>query len=125
MTPVWLVVGSLSLGLPKAVLRVLVPLKCTWMPFAFTYSFEFFSCFVDVWHYNGCFVLVVAGRVAVVVVGTGWPCWLWGLGEFVFPLVQCPRGELAAWRAVLMWESSLSKFCWVEDTVLALCARVL
>ena len=32
MTPVWLVVGSLSLGLPRAVLRVLVPLKCTWMP---------------------------------------------------------------------------------------------
>ena len=32
MTPVWLVAGSLSLGLPRFVLRVLVPLKCTWMP---------------------------------------------------------------------------------------------
>ena len=27
MIPVWFVLGSLSLGLPKAVLRVLVPLK--------------------------------------------------------------------------------------------------
>ena len=32
ITPVWLVLGSLSLGLPNAVLSVLVPLKCTWIP---------------------------------------------------------------------------------------------
>ena len=32
MTPVWLALGSLSLGLPNAVLSVLVPLKCTWIP---------------------------------------------------------------------------------------------
>ena len=32
MIPVWLALGSLSLGLLNAVLSVLVPLKCTWIP---------------------------------------------------------------------------------------------
>ena len=40
--PVWLWLGSLSLGLPSVVLSVLVPLKCTCMPF-FLHSFLNFS----------------------------------------------------------------------------------
>ena len=35
------------------------------------------------------------------------------------------EGNWQQWSAVLICESSLSKLCWVEDTVLALCARVL
>ena len=33
MMPVWLALGSLSLEFPNAVLSVLEPLKCTWIPF--------------------------------------------------------------------------------------------
>ena len=33
MMLVWLAFGSLSLGFPNAVLSVLKPLKCTWIPF--------------------------------------------------------------------------------------------
>ena len=40
--PVWFALGSLSLGFPSAVLRVLVPLKCTWIPFLL-HSFLNFS----------------------------------------------------------------------------------
>ena len=42
MMPVWFVLGSLSLGFPNAVLRVLVPLKWTWIPFLL-HSFLNFS----------------------------------------------------------------------------------
>ena len=40
--PVWLFLGSMSLGFPSAVLNVLVPLKCTCMPFIL-HSFLNFS----------------------------------------------------------------------------------
>ena len=44
MVPVWLALGSLSLGFPSAVLSVLEPLKCTWISFSFAHFFEFFTC---------------------------------------------------------------------------------
>ena len=39
--------------------------------------------------------------------------------------LRAQAGNWQWWRAVLMCSSSLSKFSWVEDTVLALCAKVL
>ena len=48
MMPVWLALGSLSLGFPNAVLRVLEPLKCTWIPLLLHTFCEFFTCSVDV-----------------------------------------------------------------------------
>ena len=95
MTPVWLVAGSLSLGLPRAVLRVLVPLKCTWMPLPLHSLLNFSAVLLMYGTTMVCFVVVVASRVVVGGGGVGRSCWLWGLGELVFPLVQCPRGELA------------------------------
>ena len=59
----------------------------------FAKSFELLCCFVDVWYYYGCLVVGFVGRVAGVI---GRPGWLWGLVELVFPLVKCPRGEMAA-----------------------------
>ena len=123
--PVWQDLGSLSLGLPRAVLRVLVPLKWTWIPLlciVFWISQLFCWCKE---HY-GCFVFViVVGRVVVgVVAGIRSWWWLW-LVELMLPLVKCPWGNWQQWRAVLMCVSSLSKFSWVEDTVLALWDKVL
>ena len=39
--------------------------------------------------------------------------------------LRAQEGNWQCLRAVLMWSSSLSMLAWVEDTVLALCARVL
>ena len=50
-------------------------------------------------------------------------CWGWlNLCSHWF---RAQEGNWQWWRAVLMWVSSLSMFSWVEDTVLALWARVL
>ena len=39
--------------------------------------------------------------------------------------LRAQEGNWKYLRAVLMWSSSLSMLAWVEDTVLALCAKVL
>ena len=130
MTPVCLVLWSLSLGLTRDVLRVFVPLKCTCMFLLFAKSFEPVSSVWDVGNNNCGPVFVVAVLVVVI-------CWvvdvvvvvigdLVGMFELVFPLVKCPVRELARWcKDVLMCSSSLSSKSCVEETVLALCARVL
>ena len=59
MIPVWLFLGSLSLGFPSAVLNMLMPLKYTCMPFFLQFS-ELFSCVGHVWNYNGDVPFVVA-----------------------------------------------------------------
>ena len=97
MTPVCFVLWSLSLGLTRVVLRVLVPLKCTWMFLSFAQSFEFVSSVGDVGNNNGgselvAVVLVVVG--IVVGIGISVRCMV-GMFEFVFPLVECPFWELA------------------------------
>ena len=53
--------GSLSLGLPRAVLRVLVPLKWTWIPLLLHSLLNFSAVFVDVGNHYGCFVFVAVG----------------------------------------------------------------
>ena len=94
MMPVWFALGSLSLGFPSAVLRVLVPLKCTWIPFLLQFL-ELFTCIGYVRDYNGGLVfsadcwIVVVGCIGSVV-GL-----LVGLGELEIPLVEGPKGELA------------------------------
>ena len=94
MMPVWFGIGSLSLGFPNAVLRVLVPLKCTWIPFLLHSFFELFTGVGYVRDYKGGLVFGVVGWIVVVggvgsVVGL-----LVGLGELEVPLVKGPRGEL-------------------------------
>ena len=125
MTPVWLVVGSLSLGLLRAVLRVLVPLKCTWMPLLLHSLLNFSAVLLM---YGTTMVvlclLLLAGLLLLLWVFVG----LAGCGGWVnlcSHWFSAQKGNWQWWRAVLMWESSLSNFCWVEDTVLALCARML
>ena len=39
--------------------------------------------------------------------------------------LRAQEGNWQWWRAVLMCESSFLRLSWVEDTVLALCAKVL
>ena len=72
----WLFLGSLSLGFPIAVLSVLVPLKCTCVPF-FLHSFLNFSPVLGMYGTTmvALFLLSSAGlllEVVVVVV----VCWL-------------------------------------------------
>ena len=125
MTPDWLVAGSLSLGLPRVVLRVLVPLKCTCMPLPLhsllnfsAVLFMYGTTMVVLW------LVLLAGLLLVVVVLVGLAgCWGWvNLCSHWF---NAQWGNWQWWRADLMCESSFSKLCWLEDTVLALCARVL
>ena len=125
MTPVWLVVGSLSLGLPRAVLRVLVPLKCTWMSLLL-HSLLIFSAVLLMYGTTmvALWLLLLAGLLLVVVLLVGLAGWE-GLVNLCSHWFNAQGGNWQQWRAVLMCESSLSKFCWVEDTVLALWARVL
>ena len=83
-----LVLWSLSLGLTKVVLRVLVPFELNLYVFAFTYPFESVCCFRYVRNnYGGLVfvvvVLVVAGVVGIVVVVGS----VTGVFETVFPLV--------------------------------------
>ena len=47
------------LGCPNAGLSVLVPLKCTCIPFFFHSFLELFTCVGHVWDYNGDLVFVV------------------------------------------------------------------
>ena len=113
MTPVWLVAGSLSLGLPRVVLRVLVPLKCTWIPLLL-HSLLNFSA-----------VLLMYGTTMVVL----WLVLLAGLLLLLLVLVgragcggwvnlcshwfNAQWGNWQRWRAVLMCESSFpSCFGW-------------
>ena len=77
----------MSLGLPRAVLRVLGPLKCTWIAFLL-HSFLNFSL---VWVYRDC-------CAAVVGVGSGGVGLLVGVGESVLPLVEDQRGKLAVFE---------------------------
>ena len=70
MMPVWLALGSLSLGFPSAVLSVLEPLKYTWIPFLLHTFFEFFTCIGNVGnHYGGLVFGFVCWVVVIVVVG--------------------------------------------------------
>ena len=75
--------------------NVLVPLKCTCMPF-FMHSFLNFSpVFWNVWNYNGDVLFVVGWwNVVVVVVGGGDGGGLDGVGKFVLPLVEGPVWKL-------------------------------
>ena len=56
---------------------------------------------------------------------------VFGVGDWLGWLNLCchwlstQAGNWQYWRAVLMCSSSLSMLSWVEDTILALCARVL
>ena len=94
MIPVWLALGSLSLGLPRAVLRVLVPLKWTWIPLFFAQFLELVCFFGDVGDHYGGFIVAVAGWIVVGVGGVG--CWcLVGMVKLMLPLVECPGRELA------------------------------
>ena len=89
MIPVWLFLGSLSLGFPRAVLNVLVPLKCTCISFFLQFP-ELFSCVWHVWNYNGDVLFVVGWWIVVVIVDGG----LVGVGKFVLPLVEGPVWKL-------------------------------
>ena len=51
--------GSLSLGFSNAVLRMLVPLKCTWIPFLLQSFFELFTGVGYVRDYNSGLVFGV------------------------------------------------------------------
>ena len=91
MIPVRLFLGSLSLGFPSAVLNVLVPLKCTCMPF-FLQSFLNFSPVSGMYGTTMVmFFLLLAGGLllllllVVVVVE---------VGKFVLPLVEGPVWKL-------------------------------
>ena len=131
MTPVWLVAGSLSLGLPKAVLRVLVPLKCTWMPLPLHSLLNFSAVLLMYGTTMVVFVVVVVGRgccccwwcwLVLLVVGDGWTCVPTGLvprkgtgsdgGLFWYVKVPCP--SCVGWKT-LFWPCVLgccSHFVW-------------
>ena len=63
MSPVLLSLGSLSLCVTSNVLRVLVPLKCTCIPFGLTNLFKPFSFTLYVRDYNGDVPIVVISVV--------------------------------------------------------------
>ena len=93
MMPVWLFWGSLSLGFPSAVLKVLVPLKCTWIPF---FLHNFLNCSPVVTMYGATmvmFFLLLSGELLLSLVGGG-GVGLVGVGEFVLPLVKGPCWKL-------------------------------
>ena len=69
MIPVWLFLGSLSLGFPSAVLNV-GAFEVYLYAFLFAQFPELFSCVWHVWNYNGD-VLFVVGWWVVVVGGGG------------------------------------------------------
>ena len=95
MMPVWLFLGSLSLGLPNSVLSVLVPLKCTCIPFLLHSFLNFSPCPWHVWNYYDNVLFVVAVVLWVVVVGVVVVAGLVGVGELVVPLVEGPIWKLA------------------------------
>ena len=87
------VLGVLFLGIPSAVLNVLVPLKCTCMPF-FLHSFLNFSRVFGMYETAMMmfFLLLSGGLLLLFVVGGGGG--LVGVGKFVLPLVECPVWKL-------------------------------
>ena len=102
-----------------------MPLKCTWMPLLLHSPLNFSAVLliygttmVVLW------LLLLAGLLLLLLVLVG----LDGCGGWLnlcSHWLSAHEGYWQWWRAVLMWVSSLSMLCWVEDTVLALCARVL
>ena len=125
MIPVWLILGSLSLGLPSSVLRVLVPLECTCIPL-FLHSFLNFSL-----------VPGMKGTTMVMFLLLGLlSCWLLLLvllllvGWFGFVNLWCHwlRAQCGNWHAcsaVLMCCSSFSGLSCEDETTLTLWANVL
>ena len=75
--PVWFALGSLSLGFPSAVLRVLVPLKCTWIPFLL-HSFLNFSLVLGMYGTTmvALFLVLSVGWLLLVVLVVLLDCWL-------------------------------------------------
>ena len=59
--------------------------------------------------------------VVLVVVDCSWLGWL----NLCCHWLRAHAGNWQCWSAVLIWCNSLSILSWVEDTVLALCAKVL
>ena len=121
MIPVWLFWGSLSLGLPNIVLSVLVPLKCTWIPFLLHnfWNFPLFqACMAQLWWCSFCCCCCCLVGCCCCLVGWGW--WTfdaigWG------PNLEIGTGVMLT----LYVGSSLSSWSCVEVTTLALCASML
>ena len=93
--------------------------------FAFTHFSEFFTCIKDVGNnYAGlgfgfvCCAVIVGGLGGLLDCCCDWMN-LW------CHWLRAQEGNWQCLSAVLMWSSSLSKLSCVEETVLALCARVL
>ena len=83
------------MGLPRAVLRVLVPLKCTCMPFLL-HSFLNFSPVLGMYGTTMVALVFVVVCWVVVAGGVGGVGGLLvGMDELVLPLVEGPRRKLA------------------------------
>ena len=101
MIPVWLFLGSLSLGLPRAVLRVLLPLKCTCMPFLL-HSFLNFSCVLGMYGTTMVALFLLSAGLLLLGVLVGLvDCWL-GWVNFCCHWLRAQDGNWQCCSAVLM-----------------------
>ena len=118
MIPVWLFLGSLSLGLPNMVLSVLVPLKCTWIPFLL-HNFLNFSPVPDMYGTTMVmFLLLLLLSCWWTFDATGWVAnQEIGTGEVLILCVwvPCPVGPVwmrLPWLCVLMcWRHFVWQWC--------------
>ena len=125
MMPVWLFLGSLSLGLPNILLSVLVPLKCTWIPFLL-HIFLNFSPVPGMYDTTMVmFFLLLLLSCGLLLLGLfllfGWL----GLVNFWWHCLRLQSGHWHCCNAVFICWSSLSSCSYVEQTTLALCANLL
>ena len=91
--------------------------------FPFAEFFELFTGVGYVRDYNVALFLVLLNGLLVVLVLL-LDCW-WDWVNLRCQWLRAQGGKWQCWRAVLMWSSSLSMLSWDEETVLALCAKVL
>ena len=70
------------------------------------------------------FLVLSVGLLLLVVLVVLLDCW-WDWVNLRCHQLRAHGGNWQCWRAVLMCSSSLSMLSWDEETVLALCAKVL
>ena len=119
--PVWLALGSLSFGLPSEVLSVFVPLKCTCMP---VLLHSFLNLSPVLCRYGTTMVMFflfvsVLLLLLLVVVACG------GLLNLSSQRFSAQGGKWHCCKADLICFISFSRLACVEETTLALCAKVL
>ena len=122
MTPLLLVIGSLSLGAMSRSFMVWPPLKCTCTPY-------FWQVFLNLslspcWYGTTMYMFLL--------VDFFWPVWLLlflfglltGFWLFILALLMAQMGYMHFWRAWHRWSSSSFCSCGSEHIVLALWYRV-